>query len=34
MSYTDAEMMLATQIAYLDVDLSDRSGKKNVGDVL
>lgn len=34
MSYTDAEMMLVTQIAYLDVDLSDRSGKKNVGDVV
>lgn len=34
MSYTDAEMVLVTQIAYLDVDLSDRSGKKNVGDVV
>ena len=34
MSYTDAELLMATQIAYLDVDFSDRSDRKNVGDIV
>lgn len=34
MSYTDAEMMMATQVAYLNVDYSDRSGSKNVYDIV
>lgn len=33
MSYTDAEMLIATQIAYLDVNTNDRKAH-NVGDIL